>query len=66
MQRFYYSAACSSFVTQDDVTILGRLDSNNELELTMEQREAWFEEIVVMKDTKNRQLLENFSDDCGK
>lgn len=51
MQRFYYSAACSSFLTQDEGCILGRLGSSNEFDLTMEQRDAWLEEIAVMKET---------------
>ncbi len=51
MQRFYYSATCSGFITQDAESILGRLSACNEFDLTQEQRGAWLEEIAVMKDT---------------
>ena len=36
MQRFYYSATCSSFLSQDAESILGRLSAYNEFDLTQE------------------------------
>lgn len=51
MQRYYYSATCASFISQDVNSILGRLSSDNEFDLTLEQRGAWIEEIAVMKET---------------
>lgn len=51
MQRFYYSATCSSFLSQNAESILGRLSAYNEFDLTQEQRDAWLEEIAIMKDT---------------
>lgn len=48
MQRFYYSETCSRFLNQDVEYILGKMGSVNEFELTLEQRDAWWQEIVIM------------------
>ncbi len=49
MQRFYYSETFARFRDQDVHSILGNLSNLNEFDLTLEQRDAWQEEIVIMK-----------------
>lgn len=49
MRKFYYSETCSRFLSQDVETILGKMGSLNEFELTLEQRDAWWKEIGIMK-----------------
>ena len=49
MQRFYYSETFARFLDQDAHSILGNLSKRNEFDLTLEQRDAWHEEIVIMK-----------------
>jgi len=51
MQRFYYSETFARFLDQDVHSILGNLSKRNEFDLTLEQRDAWHEEIVLMKQT---------------
>ena len=49
MQRFYYSETCMRFLNQDATSILGDLSKQNEFDLTLEQRDSWYQEISVMK-----------------
>lgn len=49
MQRFYYSETISRFLKQDVDSILGSLSKHNEYELTLEQRDSWWQEISIMK-----------------
>lgn len=49
MQRFYYSETCERFLEQDAESILGNLSKYNEFDLTLEQRDAWQQEILVMQ-----------------
>ena len=49
MLRYYYSEACQGFLNQNDNFILGKLGAHNEFDLTLEQRDAWQQEIVIMK-----------------
>ena len=49
MQRFYYSETISRFLSQDVNFILGNLSHTNEFDLTIEQRDAWHQEILIMK-----------------
>ena len=49
MQRFYYSEAISRFLLQDVNGILGSLSKFNEFDLTLEQRDAWYQEIGIMR-----------------
>ena len=49
MRRFYYSETCTRFLQQGAHTILGEMDSLNEFDLTLEQRDAWQQEITIMK-----------------
>lgn len=51
MRKFYYSETCSSFLSQDEESILGTLSYYNGFNLTLEQRNAWLREIAVMKET---------------
>ena len=49
MRKFYYSETCSRFLRADDNDILGKMGALNEFDLTLEQRDAWQQEIPVMK-----------------
>ena len=49
MKRAYYTAEVVDFLHQQENYILGELTKNNEFELTEQQRNAWREEIVIMK-----------------
>ena len=49
MRKFYYSETCSRFLRADDNAILGEMGSQNEFDLTLEQRDAWQQEIPIMK-----------------
>ncbi len=49
MRKFYYSETCSRFLRADDNAILGEMGALNEFDLTLEQRDAWQQEITVMK-----------------
>ena len=49
MQRFYYADTFDHFITQSADSILGNLSGQNEFDLTLEQRDAWCQEINIMK-----------------
>ena len=49
MQRFYYSETIDRFLQQDANSILGILSKWNEFDLNLEQRDAWYREICIMK-----------------
>lgn len=49
MIRYYYSNDTDSFLRQSEEAILGVMGKANEFDLTQEQRDAWVEEIVIMK-----------------
>lgn len=49
MARAFYSAAVSDFLAQDNAYILGLLAQNNTFDLTELQRNAWTEQIVILK-----------------
>lgn len=48
-QRFYYSALISELIEQPTDLILGRLARNNEFDLEPNQRQAWIEQIGILK-----------------
>ena len=50
MQRFYYSETFQKFLSQSGESILGRMDAQNEFDLTIEQRGAWIDEFRIMKE----------------
>ena len=49
MERAYYSDPITDFVARDPDTILGRLSRGGAFDVTPLQREAWREEIEIMK-----------------
>ncbi|MFN0198950.1 MAG: DNA/RNA helicase domain-containing protein [Planctomycetaceae bacterium] len=49
MQRYYYSAPVQTFIQKDDDAILGVLATNNTFGLDATQRDAWIEEIRILK-----------------
>ena len=49
MKRCFYDAPISVFLSQKDEEILGVLSKGNTFDLTLEQRDAWMEEIQIMK-----------------
>ena len=49
MTRCFYDAPILVFLNQKDEDILGVLSRYNEFDLALEQRDAWMEEIAVMK-----------------
>lgn len=50
MNRAYYSESVRAFLNQDDNHILGKLASNYPFELTTLQRNAWLEQIRILKE----------------
>ena len=48
MERFYYSDSVEGFLDADDSSVLGRL-MNDEFPLDATQRDAWIEQIHVLK-----------------
>jgi len=50
MKRCFYDAPIQVFLSQKDEEILGVLSKDNIFDLTLEQRDAWIEEIQIMKD----------------
>ena len=55
MQRYYYSSSISDFLNQDENEVLGKLSANNEFSLEKSQRDAWIEQIRILKN-----VLENY------
>jgi len=49
MKREFYSAKISDFLKSSSDEILGILTKNNEFSLEQTQREAWIQEIVILK-----------------
>ena len=49
MKRCYYDDPIPVFLSRKDEEILGVLSKDNAFDLTLEQRDAWMEEIEVMK-----------------
>ncbi len=58
MQRFYYSETLQRFLNQDVSSILGNLSKLNEFDLSLEQRDAWEQEIAIMKQVAKELGLE--------
>ena len=50
MKRCFYDDRIPVFLGRKDEEILGVLSKDNAFDLTLEQRDAWLEEIAVMKD----------------
>ena len=50
MKRCFYDDTIPVFLNRKDEEILGVLSKDNTYDLTLEQRDAWLEEIAVMKD----------------
>lgn len=49
MKRCFYNASIKSFLDHSVEEILGVLSKDNTFDLTLEQRDAWIEEVGVMK-----------------
>jgi len=49
MHRAYYSDSIDIFLKKDTEKILGILESNNEYPLELTARDAWYEEIAILK-----------------
>lgn len=49
MRRCFYDDTIRGFLIQTDEEIMGVLSKDNSFDLTLEQRDAWLEEIIVMK-----------------
>ncbi|MFZ2323824.1 MAG: hypothetical protein WAV89_09015, partial [Ignavibacteriaceae bacterium] len=56
MNRAFYSNSISNFLDSSDETIVGQLALNNQFSLEQTQRNAWLEEIKILK-----QLLPPYS-----
>lgn len=50
MRRYYYSDSIGAFLDKSDAEILGKLAESNEFSLESSQRDAWREEIRILKD----------------
>src|SRR5215207_5778458 len=49
MRREYYSDTISDFITRNNDEILGKLAQGNDFALEQTQRDAWLEEIRILK-----------------
>lgn len=49
MKRCFYDDTIQVFLNRRDEEILGLLSRDNTFDLSLEQRDAWLEEIVIMK-----------------
>ena len=49
MERFYYSDTVEDFLDSEDSSVIGTLATNNEFSLDATQRDAWIEQIRVLK-----------------
>lgn len=58
MKRCFYDDSISSFLNRKEEEILGVLSRDNVFDLQLEQRDAWLEEIDVMKRTLRELGLE--------
>ena len=47
--RYFYYDLIADFLSKDTVTILGNLSEKNNFNLTIEQRNTWIDEIVILK-----------------
>ena len=50
MKRHYYSDSITGFLKSTDYEILGKLASDNDFDLGQSQRDAWLEEIKILRD----------------
>ena len=51
MNRYFYSDSIDAFLDKAEDTILGRLAANNSFALESTQRDAWLQEIRILKST---------------
>lgn len=49
INRYYYSASIKEFLKESEISILGELARSNTFELELTQRNAWLEEIRILK-----------------
>ena len=49
MTRCFYEDPISEFLRRNDEEILGVLSKDNTFDLALEQRDAWLQEIAIMK-----------------
>jgi hypothetical protein len=49
ISRSYYTAPIRDFISQTNEEVLGRLSLNNEFALDLMQRDAWVEELEVLR-----------------
>ncbi|MBR5915970.1 MAG: DUF2075 domain-containing protein [Spirochaetia bacterium] len=56
IDRYFYENSFSGFLSQSNEEIFGILSSNNNFNLVLQQKDAWLEEIPIMKD-----LIKHFS-----
>jgi len=49
MKREYYSNSIANFLTSDKDEILGKLTRNSDFDLGQNQRDAWVEQIIILK-----------------
>lgn len=50
-KRFYYSASISSFMESMDERVIHELTLNNDFDLARSQKDAWIEEINILRDS---------------
>ncbi len=56
MKRYYYAASISDFLKEASPSIIGKLSDSNVFELTLEQKNAWSEQIKVLKASLSKDL----------
>jgi len=50
MQRYYYASTIPDFLQEDETSILGKLAAANEFALLKTQRDAWVQQISILKE----------------
>ncbi|HSR17627.1 MAG TPA: hypothetical protein VLM39_05990, partial [Ignavibacteriaceae bacterium] len=50
MQRAFYSESITNFLSTSDDEIIGKLATNNIFSLEQTQKDAWLEEIKILKE----------------
>ena len=60
MQRCFYRDSIKAFLSTSADTILGKMAEENQFDLSLEQRDAWVDEIHIMKKTLQELGLEGY------
>ena len=54
IDRYFYENSFSGFLSQTNEEIFGILSTNNNFNLVLQQKDAWFDEIIIMKNVVSK------------